>query len=37
MALAETYLKDNLPKLEQWSINRVAELTPTAWKASQKS
>lgn len=31
------YLKDILPKLGMWPINRVAELTPTAWKASQKS
>jgi len=32
-----TYLKDVLPKLGQWPINRVAELTPTAWKAARKS
>ena len=31
------YLNDVLPKLGQWPINRVAELTPTAWKAAQKS
>lgn len=31
------YLSDLLPKLGDWSINRVAELTPTAWKAAQKS
>lgn len=29
------YLRDVLPKLGQWPINRVAELTPTAWKAAQ--
>jgi transposase len=29
------YLKEVLPKLGQWPINRVAELTPTAWKAAQ--
>jgi transposase len=29
------YLGDVLPKLGQWPINRVAELTPTAWKAAQ--
>jgi len=32
-----TYLKDVLPRLGEWPINRVAELTPTAWKAAQKS
>jgi transposase len=32
-----TYLRDVLPRLGQWPINRVAELTPTAWKAAQKS
>jgi transposase len=31
------YLKDVLPRLGEWPINRVAELTPTAWKAAQKS
>jgi len=31
------YLRDVLPKLDQWPINRVAELTPTAWKAAQPS
>jgi hypothetical protein len=30
-----TYLKDILPKLGDWPANRVAELTPTAWKAAQ--
>jgi transposase len=30
------YLKDILPKLGDWPANRVAELTPTAWKAAQK-
>ena len=30
------YLKDVLPKLGDWPANRVAELTPTAWKAAQK-
>jgi transposase len=29
------YLRDVLPKLGQWPITRVAELTPTAWKAAQ--
>ena len=29
------YLKDVLPKLGDWPINRVAELTPAAWKAAQ--
>jgi transposase len=29
------YLRDVLPKLGQWPINRVGELTPTAWKAAQ--
>jgi len=29
------YLSDVLPKLGQWPINRVAELTPTAWKTAQ--
>lgn len=31
------YLNDVLPKLGEWPINRVAELTPSAWKAAQKS
>lgn len=29
------YLRDVLPKLGQWPINRVGELTPTAWKAAR--
>lgn len=29
------YLTDLLPKLGDWPINRIAELTPTAWKAAQ--
>ena len=28
------YLGDVLPKLGAWPINRVGELTPTAWKAA---
>jgi len=31
------YLNDVLPKLGEWPANRVAELTPTAWKAARKS
>lgn len=31
------YLSDVLPKLGDWPANRVGELTPTAWKAAQKS
>ena len=31
-----TYLRDVLPKLGGWPANRVAELTPTAWKVAQK-
>jgi len=31
------YLRDVLPKLGEWPINRVAELTPAAWKAAQRS
>ena len=31
------YLKDVLPKLGGWPAKRVAELTPTAWKAAQTS
>ncbi len=27
---------DVLPRLGQWPINRVAELTPTAWQAAHK-
>jgi transposase len=30
------YLNDVLPRLGQWPINRVAELTPTAWQAAHK-
>jgi len=30
------YLGDILPKLGDWPINRVAELTPTAWKAARQ-
>jgi hypothetical protein len=29
------YLLDILPKLGEWPISRVGELTPTAWKAAQ--
>ena len=29
------YLRDVLPKLGEWPSNRVAELTPTAWKSAQ--
>ena len=29
------YLTEVLPKLGSWSINRIAELTPTAWKAAK--
>jgi transposase len=31
----KTYLGDVLPRLGQWPIKRVGELTPTAWKAAQ--
>ena len=31
------YLTDVLPKLGEWPINRVAELTPAAWQAARKS
>lgn len=31
------YLNAVLPKLGDWPVNRVAELTPTAWKAAQIS
>ena len=30
-------LNDALPRLGEWPINRVAQLTPTAWKTAQKS
>ena len=30
------YLSDVLPRLGDWPANRVAELTPTAWKAARK-
>ena len=30
------YLTDVLPKLGDWPSHRVAELTPTAWKAAQQ-
>jgi transposase len=30
------YLSDVLPKLGDWPITRIAELTPVAWKAAQK-
>jgi transposase len=30
-----SYLIRMLPKLGDWPVNRVAELTPTAWKAAQ--
>jgi transposase len=29
------YLRDVLPRLGQWPVKRVGELTPTAWKAAQ--
>ena len=29
------YLRDILPNLGTWPINRVGELTPTAWKAAR--
>jgi transposase len=32
-----TYLGEILPKLGGWPITRVAELTPTAWKAARTS
>ena len=28
------YLRDVLPKLGEWPIKHVGELTPTAWKAA---
>ena len=30
------YLGDILPQLGDWPVNRVAELTPTVWKAAHK-
>ena len=30
------YLNDILPKMGAWPINRVSELTPTAWKAANR-
>ena len=30
------YLSDVLPKLGDWPITRIGELTPVAWKAAQK-
>ncbi len=30
------YLNDVLPRLGEWPITRVAELTPAAWKAAQQ-
>lgn len=27
------YLRDMLPKLPEWPINKVAELSPLTWKA----
>ena len=30
------YLRDVLPKLGDWPIQRVAELTPAPWKAAQQ-
>ena len=32
-----TYLTDILPKLGDWPVSRVAELTPTAWKSARKA
>jgi len=29
------YLLDILPRLGEWPVNRVGELTPTAWRAAQ--
>ena len=29
------YLNDILPKLGEWPVNLVGELTPTAWKAAR--
>lgn len=31
------YLTDVLPRLGDWPVNRVAELTPAAWKAARSS
>jgi transposase len=31
------YLKDILPKLGPWPVNRASELTPAAWKAAKNS
>jgi transposase len=31
------YLTDVLPRLGDWPVNRVAELTPAAWKAARNS
>jgi transposase len=31
------YLTDVLPRLGDWPVNRVAELTPTAWKTARSS
>jgi hypothetical protein len=31
------YLLDVLPRLGEWPIHRVAELTPTAWKVAQSA
>jgi transposase len=30
------YLRDVLPRLGDWPITRIAELTPSAWKAAQQ-
>ena len=30
------YLSDVLPKLGDWPITRIGELTPASWKAAQK-
>jgi transposase len=32
-----TYLNDILPKLGDWPVNRVAELTPRAWKVARSA
>lgn len=32
---ARKYLGDVIPRLPEWPINRVAELTPAAWRAEQ--
>lgn len=31
------YLNDVLPRLGDWPVNRIGELTPSAWKASRAS